>query len=74
MIVATPHGKFKIIRKDTVAISVIRILRAVRHHYRPYEAGDLGHVEHRKWPPTNPTLGPWAEYVATYDLKGNEIK
>ena len=78
MIINTPHGAFTTIRKDTIAISVIRIRRHVRHHRILWDEGDITFVEHRRVPTNvhDAKLGfaSWATYVATFDLNGNEIK
>jgi len=78
MIINTPHGSFDAKRKGTVAISVIRIRHRVAHHRVWWDEGDITFVEHRRMPTNiySAKIGfsSWATYVATYDLKGNEIK
>lgn len=76
MTVSTPHGVFTIVRKDTVAISVIKIKRQVRHHRKLCEIGELSHLEHRKIPPSGYFLRfpTWAEHVASYALDGIQLE
>lgn len=72
--ITTPHGEFKIIRKGTVAISVVRAERRVRHHRVEYVEGDLMHIEHRKIPKyLHKITFSWASHVATYDMDGNRL-
>ena len=78
MMINTLYGDFNIIRKDAVAMSVIRMRHDVRHHRKIWKEGDISHVEHRRIP-TNVqdvklNLAAWATHIATFDLKGNMIK
>lgn len=78
MIVITPHGDFKTIRKDVVAISVLKTKRIVLHHRKRFQVGEVTHVEHRKIPKfisrVKCNFGSWGEWIATYDVHGNELE
>ncbi len=72
-IVTTPHGDIVIIRKDVVAISIVKVRHAVIHHKKRCIKDDVVHIEHRKIPSYFNCNG-WSDYIASYDLNGNEIK
>ena len=72
-IVTTPHGDITIIRKDVVAISIIKVRHAVIHHKKRRIKDDITHIEHIKIPLYFNGNG-WSDYIASYDLDGNEIK
>ena len=76
MLIRTPHGNFETIRKDTVAISVVRIRRPVRHHGTSLDKGDITFIEHRRVPTCGGkfAFSSWAKYIATFDVNSNEIK
>lgn len=78
MTVTTPHGDFKMIRKDAVAFSVIKTKRAVTHLGKRRERGEITHTEHRKIPKlmsrASGNCSPWGEWIATYDLSGKKIE
>lgn len=72
-IVTTPHGNMTIARRDAVAISIIRARHSVLHYKTQRNKGDITHIEHRKIPLYFNGNG-WSDYIASYDLDGNEIK
>ena len=72
--VKTPHGTFRPVSKNCVAISVVRTTRAVGHHGRRVAAGEFTIIEHRKIPGNHTFfVGGWYNRVATYQLDGTEI-
>lgn len=74
-VVKTPFGDIPIIRKGTVAISVIKTKRDIRHYWRDRKKGDVVHLEHRVIPRSKYRVTPpWANHLGTYDLLGIEIK
>ena len=76
--ISTPYGEFKLVRKDVVAISVVRPKHRVRHHRIEVTSDELTHIEHRRVPADLHQFaagtGGWAHYIATYDLDGNPIE
>jgi len=81
MVLKTPHGSFPVARKGTVAVSVVKVKRHCRHK-TPWNQpclvpGMLTTIDHRVMPTHSAniraTCGGWAEWIATYDLAGNEI-
>jgi len=78
MIINTKFGDFATVRKDVVAITVVRVRRKCSHHYKQLNIGDLSHIEHRKIPRlfvvVQGNCGGWATPLATYDLNSNEIE
>jgi len=80
MIISTQYGDFRIIRKDTVAISIVKAKRQVRHHRKLVEQGEVTHIEHRRVPVTCPACGAvsppspsWTHHIDTIILdKANE--
>lgn len=78
MIIKTEHGDFTTVRKDVVAITVVRVRRKSRHHYKSLDVGDLTHIEHRKMPRlfvvVQSNCGGWATPLATYNLNGDKIE
>ena len=77
MIVKTSFGEFRIVRRDTVAISVVKAKRECIHHRKRLYLGDLAHIEHRKMPKlvcqAKTSVCGWAEWIALFDLEGNQI-
>jgi hypothetical protein len=78
MEVITPLGIYKVIRKDAIAITVVKVKRRITHHRTRYLANDITHIEHRKVPRhlyrVKSNCGGWAVPLATYYLDGTEIK
>ena len=77
MIIKTEYGDFEIVRKDVVAITIVKIKRPVTHHRKRFATNELTHIEHRKQPKSfvlvQGNCGGWATPLQTYDLKGNKI-
>jgi len=77
-VVETELGVFPIIRKDAIAITVVKVRRKVRHHRKWLDRDDITHVEHRKIPSYRSKVvsnsGGWNEIIATYTLDGKRIK
>ena len=76
-VVETELGTFRVIRKDAVAITVVKVRRTVRHHRKRWDKDDVTHVEHRKIPSYRSKVvsnsGSWNEIIATYTLDGKRI-
>ena len=76
--ITTPYGIVKIVRKDCIAITVVKVRRRRKYHGVIYEANEYAHIEHRKIPRfiqvVKSNCGGWADPVATYDLYGNCIQ
>lgn len=78
MIIKTEYGDFETVRKDVVAITIVKIKRSVTHHRKRFATNELTHIEHRKQPKlfvlVQGNCGGWAIPLATYDLDGNVIE
>lgn len=76
-LVNTPYGTIKVVRKDSVAITVVKVRRYKKYHGEHYEANSFAHIEHKKMPThlqiVKSNCGGWADPVASYDLDGNTI-
>jgi len=74
----TKWGEFELRRKNTVAVSVIKIKRAVTVRGEEISGG-YSFIEHKIIPKRivkgkiKPYLGTWCEHIITLDLKGKEI-
>lgn len=76
--VETEYGVFEIIRKDAVAITVVKTKRPISHHYVAYNRNEITHIEHRKIPKffvrVQSNCGGWGVPLGTFDLNGNIIE
>lgn len=77
MIINTRFGQIRIVRKDSVAITVVKMRRRKKYHGIHYEANDFAHIEHKKMPRlltiVKSNCGGWADPIESYDLEGNVI-
>jgi hypothetical protein len=76
-IVTTPHGDIRVVRHNTIAITLVRTRRSIRYHNINYEAKAVAHIEHQKIPKSllvvKSNCAGWGDPIATYDLRGCEI-
>lgn len=76
-LINTRFGLIKTVRKDCVAITVVKMRRGKRYHGKSYEANEYAHIEHKRTPRLLITVksncGGWADPIETYDLDGNII-
>lgn len=76
-LVITPYGTIEVVRKDCVAITIVKVRRYRKYHGKHYEANSYAHIEHRSIPKFEQVVksncGGWADPVASYDLDGNTI-
>lgn len=77
-IVKTPYGVYQIVRKDAVAITVIRVKRKVRYHRTNWEPGAIIHMEHNKIPRylhrVKSKCSLWADPIRSYTIEGDPIE
>ena len=75
--IKTPYCNVTPVRKDCLAITIVKVRRRKKYHGIWYEAQEFAHIEHKKIPKfkslVRSNCGGWADPVATYDLDGNEI-
>lgn len=77
MIIQTKYGLIQTVRKDCVAITVVKMRRRRKYYGKYYEANEYAHIEHKRVPRLLTTVksncGGWADPVESYDLCGNII-
>ncbi len=75
--ITTPYGDVRIVRHNTVAITLVRTRKPVKYHSVSYEARDIAHIEHQKIPKSlqvvKSNCAGWGDPIVTYDLHGLEI-
>lgn len=75
--IKTRFGIVRIVRKDCVAVTIVKMRRRKKYHGKYYEANEYAHIEHKRIPRLLMTVksncGGWADPVESYDLSGNII-
>jgi hypothetical protein len=77
VVINTKYRLVKTVRKDCVAITIVKMRRGKKYHGAYYDANEYAHIEHKKIPKlaivVKSNCGGWADPVETYDLNGNVI-
>jgi len=74
MKVKTIYGVFKLERRNTKFVTVVRILRPVIHGYKNLKKNDFVIIHHKKMPGQVCLNENWYVPLVTYDVKGNIMK